>query len=135
MLTLNVEPEDVSPSQDLVYRAPDGIHEEMQHRKTALTSKLETARHARQASQGKSQLPGLLENPSALVGKRITHLCHVPGQKPKWYSGTVLDMGDIDAQPEKIQYTVHYDEDPAGENWHFPLLRDLDRGALVVEIS
>ncbi|ELT97392.1 hypothetical protein CAPTEDRAFT_205433 [Capitella teleta] len=89
VLCLNVDEEEAI-SSDLSYRNEMDIHEAMDHKKASLSSKLVAARRARQAEQAKTLLPALLKDPSSLVGKRVVHHVHNPGEAAEWYSGVVL---------------------------------------------
>lgn len=66
-----------------------------------------------------------LQDPSSLVGKRVTHRFELPNYSMKWYEGTVLQF-DKDTQ----QHTLVYEDDD--EQYTFNLVIDLLSGDLKV---
>ena len=82
-------------------------------------------------------LPIYLSDPRALIGKSVFHKCVELNEEGKeevdWFHAKVNDIKKKCDDPLKTEYSIEYDIQP-GNIWVFPLLVDLKRGDLVIEL-
>ncbi|ELT89447.1 hypothetical protein CAPTEDRAFT_212803 [Capitella teleta] len=119
------------PAPTLVYKEPEDIDQATVEKKRELKLKLEKARKSRQAAKAKERLPALVSDPSSLVGQRFLHQCNEPGEPAQWYPATVRGIHKQGKEPFNTEFKVVYDEDEE-ETWHFPLLKDLRNGDMIL---
>ena len=78
-------------------------------------------------------MPIYIESPEKLVGKHIQHKC-VDGNTVVWFGGTVTGIKTVKPDPVKTEFNVIYDEEPEA-TWFFPLLSDMKKGDLLVDVN
>ena len=78
-------------------------------------------------------LPQFRENPLLLVGKRVMHNCIEDGsEQAEWFNATVLRFPDDVTAGADPEYIIKYDVDEDDVEWTMPLLKDLDKGDLIL---
>ena len=113
----------------LTYRSSDDRAQTLSAEKAKLAKKLRDARQKVLITRSKKMLPQFRENPLLLVGKRVMHNCIEDGSdQAEWFDATVLRLAEdvtVGADPE---YIIDEDDD----EWTMPLLKDLDKGDLIL---
>lgn len=117
----------------LTYRSLDDRAKTLSEEKAKLAKKLRDSRRKVLISRSKKLLPQYRENPLLLVGKRVMHNCIEDGsEQAEWFNATVMRLADdvtVGADPE---YIIKYDTDDDDDEWTMPLLKDLDKGDLIL---
>ena len=73
------------------------------------------------------------ENPLLLVGKRVMHNCIEDGsEQAEWFNGTVLRFAEDVTAGADPDYITKYDIDEDNDEWTVPLLKDLNKGDLIL---
>ena len=117
----------------LTYRSSDDRAKTLSEEKAKLAKKLRDARQKALITRSKKMLSQFRENPLLLVGKRVMHNCIEDGsEQAEWFNTTVLRLAEdvtVGADPE---YIIKYDTDEDDDEWTMPLLKDLDKGDLIL---
>ena len=117
----------------LIYRSSDDQAKTLSEEKAKLAKELRDARQKVLITRSKKLLPQFRENPLLLVGKRVMHNCIEDGsEQAEWFNATVLHLAEdvtVGADPE---YIIKYDIDEDDDEWTMPLLKDLDKGDLIL---
>lgn len=99
--------------------------------KNVHAAKLDKDRLKRKVANQKIELKKYLEDPKALVGKHIQHLCSEErGSEAQWVPAIVTDCVLCD-ENINATYTIEY-EGSEGER-QFALLKDMKKGNLLIE--
>ena len=134
MEVINLDKDEPGANQEakLQYRDEGELASEMTRLKKSLGHKVEENRQKVIISQQKEMLPKLVEHPETLVGKTFKHKCKDPESNTiEWFAGKVLSIYQNNKQANKTEYQVKYDDDE--DLWHFPLLRDMEKGDLILQ--
>ena len=117
----------------LIYRSSDDQAKTLSEEKAKLAKELRDTRQKVLITRSKKMLPQFRENPLLLVGKRVMHNCIEDGsEQAEWFNATVLHLAEdvtVGADPE---YIIKYDIDDDDDEWTMPLLKDLDKGDLIL---
>ena len=107
----------------------DTVKEKVQESKSTQTKAIEDARKKRLNVQQRLLLPEFVSDPELLVGKTVSHKCREEGEKDiTWYPAKVVKISDHQ-NGIKTEFDIEYLDVP-GEIWHFPLLKDLEKGGV-----
>ena len=117
----------------LTYRSSDDQAKTLSEEKAKLAKELRDARQKVLITRSKKMLLQFRENPLLLVGKRVMHNCIEDGsEQAEWFNATVLHLAEdvtVGADPE---YIIKYDIDEDDDEWTMQLLKDLDKGDLIL---
>ena len=117
----------------LTYRSSDDRAKNLSDEKAKLAKKLRDARQKVLVTRSKKMLPKIRENPLLLVGKRVMHNCIEDGsEQAEWFNATVLRLAEDVTAGVDPEYIIKYDIDEDDDEWTMPLIKDLDKGDLIL---
>ncbi|XP_077869048.1 uncharacterized protein LOC144360010 [Saccoglossus kowalevskii] len=116
-------------------RQADEIEVQFTIQKQKLDAKLHEMRRKRRIKKQLELLPSFEKDPNLLVNRRVFHKCVEEGSSDiEWFAARVLALVNINKDnPLKCEYCIKYDEEDDETTWHFPLLRDLKKGDLLLD--
>ena len=130
ILTLNNDNGEDAQNTGLDYKAMDEARSQVEETKSSLIKKLHGERTKRIVAQQKQLLPIYSNTPAKLCGRKVKQRCFEDGVV-EWFPATVLEIKMLPQDPLKVEYNLHYDAFP-DDVWHFPLLKDLQKGDLII---
>ncbi len=118
--------------KSLVYRDFEEVQTDLESQKSKLYDSLKAARKKLQNKRQKeSLLPKFLDNPELLVGKKVMHQCAEDGIID-WFVGNVTGIVKSHKDVSKTKYSIQYEVEEFKNSWEFSLLKDLQKGDLIV---
>ncbi len=72
-----------------------------------------------------------LDSPEHLVGKNVIHQC-AEDDIVDWFVGKITGIVKPHKDPSKTKYSIQYEIEEFKNTWEFCLLKDLQKGDLIV---